>query len=104
MSLFNKVVFDALISQTGSLPALNGTQTLASFVQNVDRTRARGVELAGARTDLVPRVGLSGSVTYADATTRADAALPGAVGKLLSSVPHWKRRWSRPGARWTRAR
>ncbi len=89
-SLFNEVVFDALISQTGQLAALNGTQTLATFVQNVDRTRARGVELAGSRTDIVPRVDLSGSVTYADAITRADAALPGAVGKLLPSVPHWK--------------
>ena len=36
------------------------------------------------------RIDLSGSVTYADATTRADAALPGAVGKLLPSVPRWK--------------
>lgn len=87
LSLFNEVVFDALISQTGPL---NGTTTLATFVQNVDRTRARGVELAGTRTDLVPHVDLSGSVTYADAVTRADAALPGAVGKLLPSVPHWK--------------
>jgi iron complex outermembrane receptor protein len=87
LSLFNEAVKDALISQLGPL---NGTATIATFVQNVDRTRARGVELAFQQTDLVPRVDLSGSATYADATTRSDAAVPAAVGKLLPSVPHWK--------------
>jgi iron complex outermembrane recepter protein len=87
LSLFNEAVKDALVSQLGPL---NGTTTLATFVQNVDRTRARGVELAFDRTDLVPRFDLSGSATYADATTRADAALPAAVGKLLPQVPRWK--------------
>jgi iron complex outermembrane receptor protein len=85
LSLFNEVVKDALISQVGTL---NGN--LSTFVQNVDRTRARGVELAVQRTDLLPRFDLSGSVTYADAETRKDAALPGAVDKLLPQVPHWK--------------
>ena len=85
LSLFNEVVKDALISQTGTL---NGN--LSTFVQNVDRTRARGVELAVNRTDLLPRVDLSGSVTYADAETRKDRALPTAEGKLLPSVPRWK--------------
>ncbi len=89
LALFNEVVSDALISQSGTL-TVNGTPTLATFVQNVDRTRARGVEFAFTRTDLVPRVDLSGSVTYADATTRADAAFPAAVGKLLPTVPRWK--------------
>lgn len=88
LSVFNESIKDALISQTGPLavvPAQVGT-----FVQNVDRTRARGVEFAFQHTDLVPRVDLSGSVTYADATTRADTVLPSAVGKLLPSVPRWK--------------
>ncbi|MDH7639860.1 TonB-dependent receptor [Sphingomonas oryzagri] len=85
LSLFNEVVKDALISQTGTL---NGN--LATFVQNVPRTRARGVELAVQRTDLLPRIDLSGSVTYADAETRRDPALPAAEGKLLPSVPRWK--------------
>ena len=44
-----------------------------------------------SRSDLLPRVDLSGSVTYADATTRADAAFPAAVGKLLPTVPHGRR-------------
>ena len=61
-----------------------------SFVQNVDRTRARGAELVVERRDLIPRVDLSGSVTYADAITSADAAFPAAVGKLIPGVPRWK--------------
>jgi iron complex outermembrane receptor protein len=92
LSLFNEVVKDALISQTGPLavtppvtPAPVGT-----FVQNVDRTRARGVELAVQRTGILPRVDVSGSVTYADAITSKDTLFPAAVGKLIPSVPHWK--------------
>lgn len=87
VSLFNEVVRDALVSQAG---ALAGTATLATFVQNVGRTRARGVEAAVQRTDVVPRIDLTGSVTYADATTRADAAFPAAIGKRLPQVPEWK--------------
>jgi iron complex outermembrane receptor protein len=88
VSLFNELVRDALISQTGPLPVT--PVQLGTFVQNVDRTRARGIELAAQRTDLVPGIDLSGSITYADAITSKDAALPAAVGKLLPSVPHWK--------------
>jgi iron complex outermembrane receptor protein len=90
LSLFNEVVTDALISQTGIVPAIGGGTVTASFVQNVDRTLARGIELAAVRNDLIPRFDLSGSVTYADATTRADPALPAAVGKLIPTVPRWK--------------
>ncbi len=88
LSLFNEDVKNALISQVGLLPVVPA-QT-GTFVQNVDRTRARGVELAVQRTDLIPRVDLSGSVTYADAETRKDAAVPAAQGKLLPQVPRWK--------------
>ncbi len=87
LSLFNEAIADALISQTGPLP---GTAAFGTFVQNVDRTRARGVELAGQRTDIVPRLDVSGSVTYADAEVRRDAVLPRAEGKTLAGVPRWK--------------
>ena len=94
LSLFNEVVDDALISQTGPLSVVqpNGStvSTTASFVQNVDRTRARGIEFAVDRRDVVPRIDFSGSVTYADAITSKDSVLPAAVGRLLPSVPHWK--------------
>ncbi|HLZ78101.1 MAG TPA: TonB-dependent receptor [Sphingomonas sp.] len=88
LSFFNEAVKNALISQTGTLPVI--PVQVGTFVQNVDRTRARGVELAVQRTDLLPRFDLSGSVTYADATTRKDSVLPAAEGKLLPQVPHWK--------------
>lgn len=91
LSLFNEVVAGALISQTGALngPGSSGA-TLATFVQNVDRTRARGLEAAVDRQDVLPRLDLTASVTHADATTRADAAFPAAIGHALPSVPRWK--------------
>ncbi|WP_295638363.1 TonB-dependent receptor [Novosphingobium sp.] len=94
LSLFDEVVKDALISQTGPLAVVqpNGSTLTAttSFVQNLDRTRARGVELAIDRRDFVPTVDFQGSVTYADAITSKDSVFPAAVGRLLPSVPHWK--------------
>jgi iron complex outermembrane receptor protein len=88
LSVFNEVVKNALISQLGPLPVV--PVQIGTFVQNVDRTRARGVELAVQRTDVIKRIDLSGSVTYADAETRKDVILPAAQGKLLPQVPHWK--------------
>ena len=83
ISLFNEVIDNALISQ------LNGA-TNTTFVQNVDRTRAHGVELAVDRHDVLPGLDLSASLTYADAITSKDTVFPAAEGKLLPSVPHWK--------------
>jgi iron complex outermembrane recepter protein len=88
LSLFNESIEDALISQ--SAPLVAGSPTLYTYVQNVDRTRARGVELAVDRRDVVPRIDLTGSVTYTDAQTRKDRAFPAAEGKILPSVPRWK--------------
>jgi len=89
LSFFNESIRDALISQSAALVA--GSTTLYNYVQNVDRTRARGVEFALQRTDFpVRHVDLSGSATYTDAITREDAAFPAAVGHLLPSVPRWR--------------
>lgn len=94
LSLFSEVVRDALISQTGTISAVqpNGSTVIvtSSFVQNVERTRARGVELAVDRRDVLPGLDFAGSVTYAHAITVKDAAFPAAEGKLLPSVPRWK--------------
>lgn len=94
VSLFNEVVDGALISQTAPVaiaqPDGSTITATTSFVQNVDQTRARGVELALDRRDLVVGVDVSGSVTYADAITSRNAAFPTSVGKLLPSVPAWK--------------
>ena len=83
LSLFHEDVQDALISQ------LN-VATNTTYVQNVDLTRADGVEFAGNRQNLLPRIDVSGSLTYVNAVTAKDVANPAAVGKLLPSVPHWK--------------
>lgn len=87
VSFFNEIVEDALIAQTAAIPGLAGSY---SYVQNVDRTRARGIEVAFDRRDLIPRVDLQASATYTDATTRKDSAFPAAEGKMLPSVPRWK--------------
>lgn len=87
LAVFDEDIRDALISQLATLP---GRTEAASFVQNVDRTHARGVEAAVDRVDLLPGVDLQASATYADARTREDTAFPGAVGKRLPSVPRWK--------------
>lgn len=85
-SLFGEVIDGALISQTNiATPGIT-----SAYVQNVDRTRARGIELALDRRDVPPGVDLAASLTYADAITSRNAAFPGSVGKLLPSVPHWK--------------
>lgn len=86
LSLFNEVIDGALISQTN----ISNPLVTTSYVQNVDRTRARGVEVALDRRDVVPRIDLSASVTYADAITSKNTAFPAAVGHLLPSVPRWK--------------
>jgi iron complex outermembrane receptor protein len=95
LSFFNESVVNALISQTGivTIPATGGgaAQTVStSFVQNVDRTRVRGIELAVDQRDILPHWDFSGSVTYADATTRRNDAFAASVGKMLPSVPRWK--------------
>lgn len=87
LSLFHEDIKDALVSQSGPV---NAGAAIATFVQNVDRTRARGVELAVQRSDVLPRVDLSGSVTRADARTRRNPVLPASEGKLIPGVPRWK--------------
>ncbi|QJU57584.1 TonB-dependent receptor [Sphingomonas sp. AP4-R1] len=87
LAVFNEVIKDALVSQTGPL---NGTTTYATFVQNIDRTRARGVEASFDRRDVLKGFDLLASVTYTDARTVANAVLPASVGRRLPQVPRWK--------------
>jgi iron complex outermembrane receptor protein len=86
LSLFNEVVDDALLSQ---LAPVNGG-ALGTFVQNVDRVRTRGVELAFDRPNLLPRFDLSGSLTWVEPKILADAAFPAAIGKRPPQVPRRK--------------
>lgn len=94
VSLFEEHVDDALISQTSTIP---GIATPVSFVQNVDKTRQRGVELVAQKQNaLVRGLELTGSVTYVDAEILANSSYvptsSGAtsVGKRTPYVPKWR--------------
>ena len=87
LSLFGERIDDALISQTGQV-AVGGALQAASFVQNVDRVRTRGVEVVASQDDVGLRgLQLSGWITYVDAKTVRDAAFPAAQGKDLPQLP-----------------
>ncbi|WP_208509624.1 TonB-dependent receptor domain-containing protein [Variovorax paradoxus] len=96
-TLFHETTKNALYSQL--IP--NST---VSRVQNVDRMRTTGVELAYTGQDVgIQGLDLGGSLTYADSKTVADAAFPAAVGKWQPRVP--RRRATayatyKPDARW----
>lgn len=84
LSVFDERITQALLSQTAALPS----GASASFVQNVDRTRATGIELVGEQRDLVFKgLSLSGWVTFVDARTERDKAVAAAVGKQLPQLP-----------------
>ena len=86
LSLFREDVSNALLSQ--SAPLLAGSNQLFSFVQNVNRTRAQGVELVAEQDNLLlDGLKLSGSLTYVDGHTVKDTAFPAAVGKFIPQLP-----------------
>ena len=86
VSVFDERIRNALLSQTAPLGAFT-----ASFVQNVDRTRATGVEVVAHQENvLAPGFELSGWITYVDTEIEKDAALPAAVGKRLPQLPRWR--------------
>jgi iron complex outermembrane receptor protein len=94
VSLFEEHVTDALISQTSTIV---GVAVPVSFVQNVDKTRQRGIEFVGERKDVfIKGLELGGSATWVDAEiTKNDSfvpATPGAtsVGKRTPYVPRWR--------------
>ncbi len=89
LSVFEERIHDTLLSQSAPLPA--GSTTLASYVQNVDRPHATGVEVvARARDVFMPDFDLSGWVTFVDAKIDRDVVFPAAVGKRIPQVPHWR--------------
>ena len=85
VALFDERVRDTLLSQSATL---NGSTV--NFVQNVDRTRATGVEVVGRMRDVLPDLELSGWATWLDTEIEKDAALPAAVGKRLPQLPRWR--------------
>lgn len=96
VSLFEEQVSDALISQSGSYPGIAGVTT---FMQNVDKTRQRGIELVAQKDDvLIHGLELSGSVTYVNArilenkgyVAPAWNAGGSSVGQHTPYVPDWR--------------
>jgi iron complex outermembrane receptor protein len=96
-TLFHETTKDALYSQL--IP--NST---VSRVQNVDKVRTTGVELAYTGQDVWVRgLDLGASLTYADSTIVANAAFPASVGKWQPRVPRWRSTvyaTYKPDARW----
>jgi iron complex outermembrane receptor protein len=89
LSVFEEDITSALLSQ--SAPLVPGSATLFSFVQNVDRTQVRGLELVVDQYDVfIPGLELAGSLTAADGRIRQDNAFAAAVGKFLPGVPKLK--------------
>ncbi|MDQ7958807.1 MAG: TonB-dependent receptor [Pseudomonadota bacterium] len=87
-TLFHETTKDALYSQL--IP--NST---VSRVQNVDKVRTTGIELAYTGTDVFAAWGFKGmdlgaSLTYADSKTVANANNPASVGKWQPRVPRWR--------------
>ena len=88
VSLFDEHIRDALISQTALL--VPASTQLFSFVQNIAETRARGVEVAVDRHELLPGFDFAASATYVDAKTIRNPAFLATEGKRLPQVPRWK--------------
>jgi iron complex outermembrane receptor protein len=92
LSLFREELRDALISQN---TLLAGSSTFGASVQNVDKIRAHGVELAVQQEDaFIAGLRLSGSVTYvnskivSDPTFRNSANAPANVsGNRTPNIP-----------------
>lgn len=83
-TLFHETTRDALYSQL--VP--NST---VSRVQNVDKVRTTGVELAYTGQDVLMRgLEFGASLTYANSKIVANAAFPASVGKWQPRVPQWR--------------
>lgn len=83
-TLFQETVRDALYSQTD-------VNTNVTNIQNVDRIRTRGLEIAYQAVDVGIRgLDLTGSVTYADSVILENARNPATVGKRQPRVPDWR--------------
>ncbi|MEI9890626.1 MAG: TonB-dependent receptor [Caulobacteraceae bacterium] len=88
LSLFDERIHNALISQTGALAGAPAT-----FVQNIDRTHATGVELVADRRDAFVRgLELSGWVTFVDARIDKDVLPRGGRQAAAAAAPPARRR------------
>lgn len=85
-TLFHEDTRDALYSQTNVTLTPNVTN-----IQNVDRIRTDGIEVALQAADLLWRgLDLLASVTYADSKTVKNDKFPASVGRYQPRVPLWR--------------
>ena len=93
ISLFQENLRDALISYNSTLGATN-----ASYIQNVDKVKAQGVELSALKNDVLVRgLELSGSLTFVDSRIlsapgfkNAANVLTDVSGKVTPNIPRWR--------------
>jgi iron complex outermembrane recepter protein len=101
LTLFEERVNNAIISQTNTVTAPNGTQSTATTVSNVAAIRMQGVELSAEKDNVVIKgLQLFGSVTYVDSRILSDPTWAGTnpltglpdtvVGKRVPYVPDWR--------------
>lgn len=83
-TLFQENSKDALYSQ---LNTLNGI----TYIQNIDKIRTRGIELAAQGIEVGIRgLEFAGSVTYADSEIVKNDKNPNSVGKHQPRIPNWR--------------
>ncbi|MES1980859.1 MAG: TonB-dependent receptor [Pseudomonadota bacterium] len=95
LSLFREDLNDALISQN---TLLSGSATFGASVQNVNKVRSYGLELAAQEEDAFFRgLQLSGSLTYVDSEIVSDPAFRNSAdaptdvsGKRTPNIPSWR--------------
>jgi iron complex outermembrane receptor protein len=86
MTFFHEKTEDALYSQTNVTAIPNVTN-----IQNVDRIRTSGIELAyQASAVFVEGLDVASSVTYADSKIVDNRNFPASVGKWQPRVPDWR--------------
>lgn len=84
-SLYEDDVRDALFSQTNTTVFPTVTN-----IQNVERVRTRGQEVAWEARDLLAGFDMSVSAAHNDARTLANANNPASVGKRFYRIPEWR--------------
>ena len=100
--LFNEAIRNALISQTGPLAGTGADRHLRPECRP---RRARAASSwPSQRTDLVPRIDLSGSVTYADARRARTRPCPPPTASCCRGAALEGDAWSAPGGRPTSSR
>jgi iron complex outermembrane receptor protein len=86
LTAFGERTRDALYSQTNVLVTPNVTN-----VQNVDRIRTKGLELAYTAADVaVKGLDLNASLTWTDSKIERNDKFPASVGKWQPRIPEWR--------------